>query len=159
MDRPPGQGVERILGGTPLHLGYRDGVPDTDPTRPAAEDPDMAHRITKRFSFDSAHWLPNVPEGHKCGRLHGHTYTVEIALEGELDAEMGWIVDFGEIKTAFKPLEAQLDHFCLNDIEGLENPTAEVMARWLYERMKPLLPQLADITVRETANTSAVYRP
>ena len=119
----------------------------------------MPHRISKRFSFDSAHWLPNVPEGHKCGRLHGHTYTVELALEGELDPEMGWIVDFGEIKAAFKPLEKQLDHHCLNDIEGLENPTAEVMARWIYERLKPELPQLADVTVQETANTASVYRP
>lgn len=119
----------------------------------------MAHRITKRFSFDSAHWLPNVPEGHKCGRLHGHTYAVTLGLEGELDDAMGWIVDFGDIKSVWKPLEKRLDHHCLNDIEGLENPTAEVMSRWIYEALKPDLPQLADVTVSETANTTAVYRP
>ena len=119
----------------------------------------MSHRITKSFSFDAAHWLPNVPTGHKCGRLHGHTYTVEIGLEGELDPEMGWIIDFGEIKSVFKPLETILDHHCLNDVEGLGNPTAEVMSRWIYDRLKPDLPQLADITVKETAGTSACYRP
>ena len=119
----------------------------------------MAHRITKSFSFDSAHWLPNVPEGHKCGRMHGHTYKVTIAMEGDVPADSGWIVDFGDIKTAFKPLMKILDHHCLNEIEGLENPTAENMARWLYDRLKPSLPQLADITVQETPSTSATYRP
>ncbi len=119
----------------------------------------MAHRITKQFTFDSAHFLPNVPEGHKCGRLHGHTYTVILGLEGDLDPRMGWIVDFGEIKTVWKPLEKRLDHFCLNDIEGLENPTAEVMALWIFEQLKPDLPQLADVVVKETANTSSRYRP
>ncbi len=119
----------------------------------------MAHRITKSFTFDSAHWLPNVPEGHKCGRLHGHTYKVTLAAEGGLDPEMGWIVDFGEIKAVWKPLEKQLDHICLNDIDGLENPTAEVMARWIFEKMSKELPALADVTVSETAGTTAVYRP
>ncbi len=119
----------------------------------------MAHRITKSFTFDSAHWLPNVPEGHKCGRLHGHTYCVTLAVEGELDPVMGWIVDFGDLKEAWKPLEKRMDHFCLNDIEGLENPTAETMARWIYEQLRPVLPVLADVTVSETASTTAVYRP
>ena len=118
----------------------------------------MTHRITKSFTFDAAHWLPHVPEGHKCGRLHGHTYTVIIGVEGDIGEDTGWIVDFGDIKAAFKPIEKRLDHFCLNDIEGLENPTAEVMARWLFEALKPRLPLLTDITVKETASTSALYR-
>ncbi len=118
----------------------------------------MPNRITKSFTFDSAHWLPHVPEGHKCGRMHGHTYTIVIALEGEVAPESGWIVDFGDIKAAFKPLEKIMDHQLLNDIEGLENPTAENMARWIFERLEPALPQLADITVKETPTTSAIYR-
>lgn len=120
---------------------------------------DMSHRITKSFTFDSAHWLPNVPEGHKCGRLHGHTYTVILGVEGAVGAETGWIVDFGDIKTAFKPLETVLDHHCLNELEGLENPTAENMARWIYERLKPALAELTDVVVKETPNTSSTYRP
>ena len=119
----------------------------------------MPHRITKTFTFDAAHWLPRVPEGHKCGRLHGHTYSVTTAVEGDVDPESGWIVDFGDIKAAFKPIEKRLDHFCLNDIEGLENPTAEVMARWVFEQIGAVLPQVSEVTVCETANTSAVYRP
>ncbi len=119
----------------------------------------MAHRITKSFSFDSAHWLPHVSETHKCRRLHGHTYTVTVALEGPLDPKMGWVQDYGEMSEAFSWLREALDHRCLNEIEGLENPTAEVLAVWIYDRLKTNLPQLADITVCETPNTSAVYRP
>jgi len=119
----------------------------------------MSFRITKQFVFDAAHWLPHVPEGHKCGRMHGHSYTVILGVEDDLDPVMGWIVDFSDLKSAFKPLDMLMDHHCLNEIEGLENPTAEIMARWLFERIKPELPQLADITVMETANTSAIYRP
>ena len=119
----------------------------------------MPHRITKTFTFDAAHWLPHVPEGHKCGRLHGHTYSVTLGVEGEVDPHHGWIVDFGEIKAAFKPLLRRMDHHCLNDLEGLENPTAENMARWIFEQLRPALPSLADVTVRETPTTEAVYRP
>jgi 6-pyruvoyltetrahydropterin/6-carboxytetrahydropterin synthase len=118
----------------------------------------MSHRITKSFTFDSAHWLPNVPQGHKCGRMHGHTYTVVIGVEGEVAPGSGWIVDFGDIKAAFKPLEKIMDHRCLNEIEGLENPTAENMARWIFERLRENLPQLADVTVKETPTTAAIYR-
>ena len=119
----------------------------------------MPHRITKSFGFDAAHWLPGVPEGHKCRRLHGHTYRVEIALEGDLDRDLGWVADYGEISAALKPLLAQLDHHCLNEIPGLENPTAEVLAAWLFARLHSPLPMLADVTVSETPATSAVYRP
>ncbi|MCP4574198.1 MAG: 6-carboxytetrahydropterin synthase QueD [bacterium] len=119
----------------------------------------MPHRITKNFGFDAAHWLPGVPEDHKCRRLHGHTYRVVIALEGDLDPELGWVADYGEISKAFKPLLDDLDHHCLNEIAGLENPTAEVLAAWIFSRLRPQLPRLADVTVSETPATSAVYRP
>ena len=119
----------------------------------------MAHRITKTFSFDSAHWLPHVPDTHKCRRLHGHTYTVILGLEGTLDEKLGWVQDYGEIGWAFAPMLEALDHRCLNEIDGLENPTAEILAAWIFQGLKAKLPLLKDVTVCETQNTSAVYRP
>lgn len=119
----------------------------------------MVSRITKSFRFDAAHQLPHVPEGHKCGRMHGHTYTVILGLEGELDPVLGWVMDYGEVSRIFTPVYEAFDHHCLNDIPGLENPTAEVMAAWIYARIKPELPLLADVTVCETPTTAAVYRP
>jgi 6-pyruvoyltetrahydropterin/6-carboxytetrahydropterin synthase len=116
-------------------------------------------RITKSFTFDSAHWLPKVPDDHKCRRLHGHTYTVILGLEGEIDQEMGWVQDFGEVSKAFKPLYKAMDHHCLNEIPGLENPTAEIMAAWIYEKLVTDLPQLKDVTVQETPTAQAIYRP
>jgi len=118
----------------------------------------MPNRITKSFTFDSAHWLPNVPPGHKCGHMHGHTYTVTIGVEGDVDPRTGWIVDFGDIKAAFKPLEKIMDHRVLNEIEGLENPTAENMARWICMRLQETLPGVTDVTVKETPTSAAVYR-
>lgn len=119
----------------------------------------MSFRITKTFRFDAAHHLPEVPPGHKCGRPHGHTYFVKLGLEGPLQPRLGWVQDYGEISAAFGPLLEMLDHNDLNAIEGLENSTAEVMARWIYERLKPVLPLLTDVTVCETPTTEAVYRP
>ena len=119
----------------------------------------MPTRITKSFTFDAAHWLPEVPEGHKCKRLHGHTYMVVLGLEGEVDPRLGWVRDFGDVSEAFAPFYEAFDHHCLNDIEGLENPTAEVMAAWIYERLREALPELADVTVKETPTAAAVYRP
>lgn len=119
----------------------------------------MSYRITKSFTFDAAHFLPQVPETHKCRRLHGHTYRVILALEGDLDPQLGWVEDYGTVKQAFAPLLEKLDHHCLNDLEGLENPTAEVLAGWIYEQLKPAVPRLSDVTVCETPTTEAVYRP
>ncbi len=119
----------------------------------------MVHRITKSFIFDSAHWLPQVPESHKCRRLHGHTYTVILGLEGPLHEQLGWVQDYGEVSWAFGPMLETLDHRCLNEIEGLENPTAEVLASWIFQGLKSKLPLLTDVTVCETSNTSAVFRP
>jgi len=119
----------------------------------------MPHRITKSFSFDSAHWLPHVSETHKCRRLHGHTYTVILGLEGPLDEKFGWVQDYGEVSWAFAPMLEALDHRCLNEIEGLENPTAEILAAWIFDQIKPKLPLLVDVTVCETPQASAVFRP
>ncbi|MEH0650459.1 6-carboxytetrahydropterin synthase QueD [Streptomyces scabiei] len=114
--------------------------------------------IFREFTFEAAHRLPNVPEGHKCARLHGHSYKVIVHVEAPVDPESGWVMDFGDLKKAFKPLEAQLDHYYLNDIEGLENPTSELLARWIWERLKPALPDLSALTVRETCTSGCTYR-
>jgi len=113
--------------------------------------------IWKEFSFDAAHLLPNVPEGHKCRRLHGHTYTVRIYVRGEPDENVGWILDFADIKVAFDPIRDRLDHYYLNEIEGLENPTAEVLSRWIWQRLQPRLPGLSRIEIQETCTSGCTY--
>ncbi|MDE1161893.1 MAG: 6-carboxytetrahydropterin synthase QueD [Acidobacteriaceae bacterium] len=114
-------------------------------------------QIFKEFTFEAAHRLPNVPAGHKCARLHGHSFRVELHVSGPLDPHTGWVMDFAEIKTHWKPLHEQLDHFYLNDIPGLENPTSEVLSRWIWQQLKPTLPGLSRIVVRETCTAGSVY--
>ena len=114
-------------------------------------------QIFKQFRIEAAHRLPNVPEGHKCARLHGHSFVIELRLEGPLDAQLGWVMDFADVKAAFDPLYRQLDHRYLNDIEGLDNPTSERLAVWIWERLKPDLPQLAEIVVHETCTAGSRY--
>lgn len=114
--------------------------------------------IFKEFTFEAAHRLPNVPNGHKCARLHGHSYRVAVHVEGEVDEEAGWVADFGTISCAVKPVIAQLDHYYLNELEGLENPTSEVLAMWLWGRLERRLPGLSQIVVRETCTSGCVYR-
>ena len=114
--------------------------------------------IYREFTFESAHRLPHVPHGHKCGRLHGHSYRVQIHVEGAVGSDTGWVQDFGEIKAAFKPLEEQLDHNYLNEVEGLENPTSEVLARWIWHRIEPELPNISAVQVRETCTSGCIYR-
>lgn len=115
-------------------------------------------QIYKEFSFDAAHFLPNVPKGHKCGRLHGHTFHVRVYIEGPVGEQTGWVMDFGDLKAAFKPIYDQLDHYYLNDITGLENPTSENLARWIWQRLKPELDLLSLIEVRETCTSGCLYR-
>ncbi len=114
--------------------------------------------IFKEFSIEAAHWLPRVLAGHKCGRLHGHSFRVELRAEGPVDAELGWVLDFADLKAAFAPLYEQLDHHCLNEVEGLENPTSENLARWIWDRLKPQLPALSAVVVRETCTSGCVYK-
>jgi 6-pyruvoyltetrahydropterin/6-carboxytetrahydropterin synthase len=113
--------------------------------------------IFREFTFEAAHRLPQVPEGHKCARLHGHSYRVEIHLRGDVDPVTGWVVDFGDIKAAFQPLHDQLDHYYLNEVPGLDNPTSEVLARWIWERLADSLP-LSAVVIRETCTSGCVYR-
>ncbi len=114
--------------------------------------------IYKEFHFEAAHRLPNVPEGHKCARLHGHSFHVRIVLSGDIGEQSGWIMDFADVKAAFAPLHDQLDHRYLNDIPGLENPTSEIIARWIWDRLKPELPLLDSVEIRETCTSGCIYR-
>ena len=114
--------------------------------------------LFKSFTFEAAHRLPNVPEGHKCARLHGHSFNVEIHVSGPVGDETGWVMDFAELKTAFKPLYDRLDHHYLNDIAGLENPTSERIAEWIWRHLKPELPLLSEVVIRETCTSGCRYR-
>lgn len=113
--------------------------------------------IYKEFSFDSAHFLPNVPEGHKCKQMHGHTYRLRVYVKGNPGEKNGWLIDFKELKEIALPIIDQIDHKLLNDVPGLENPTAENLAIWVWDRLKPLLPMLDHIELKETATTGVIY--
>lgn len=113
--------------------------------------------IFKEFIVESAHRLPNVPEGHKCGRLHGHSFRIEIHARGPVNNDSGWLIDFADIKRAFKPYYDALDHNYLNEIEGLENPTSENLAIWIWNKLEPKLPELCRVVVRETCTCGCVY--
>lgn len=113
--------------------------------------------IHKEFTFEAAHRLPHLPEWHKCRRLHGHSFRVVIYVRGMQDPELGWVMDFGEIKEAVNPVIKRLDHYYLNEIEGLENPTSENLARWLWREIFPLLPNLSKVEVKETCTTGCIY--
>ncbi|MEX0943417.1 MAG: 6-carboxytetrahydropterin synthase QueD [Pseudomonadales bacterium] len=113
--------------------------------------------IYKLFQVEAAHLLPNVPEDHKCRRLHGHSFEIEVHVDGELDPGPGWVMDYADIKGAFEPLFDQLDHRYLNDIEGLGNPTSENLAIWIWDRLKGRLPILSKVVVKETCTSGCVY--
>ena len=113
--------------------------------------------IFKEFTFEAAHRLPNVPEGHKCHRLHGHSFQVAVYVAGPIDEKMGWVSDFFDIKSAFKPYLEMLDHHYLNEVEGLENPTSENISRWIWTKLKPALPGICKVVVKETCNSGCVY--
>jgi 6-pyruvoyl tetrahydropterin synthase/QueD family protein len=119
----------------------------------------MRVELSKRYRFEAAHRLPNVPADHKCYRLHGHSFEVEVSLLGPVDEHVGWVVDFGEITAVVEPLLLdELDHRTLNDVPGLENPTSELLCLWLWRRLKPLLPSLSAVTVHETCTARCIYR-
>ncbi len=114
--------------------------------------------IYKEFRIEAAHRLPNVPAGHKCARLHGHSFRIGVYLQGAVGAQTGWVCDFADIGVAMQPLHEQLDHRYLNDIEGLENPTSEVLAMWIWERLRLKLPALARVVIHETCTSGCEYR-
>lgn len=114
--------------------------------------------IFKSFSLEAAHRLPNVPPGHKCARLHGHSFQVEVYVAGPVGEKTGWVMDFTDIKAAFQPIHDRLDHNYLNEVEGLENPTSENLARWIWQHLLPALPGLSKIVVQETCTSGCIYR-
>ena len=118
----------------------------------------MKMELRKTFQFEAAHSLPNLPADHKCARLHGHSFKVEVVVEGECDDQLGWMMDYADIAAAFEPFWKQLDHHHLNDIDGLENPTSENIAVWIWDHLQPTLHQLTAIEVAETCNARCVYR-
>ena len=113
--------------------------------------------IFKQFTFDSAHFLPNVPDGHKCKNIHGHTYHLTVYLEDQLHERYGWVCDFAEVKKLIKPIIEVVDHKLINEVEGLENPTCERLAVWLWDQIKPLVPQLAKLQLNETPTSGVIY--
>ena len=114
--------------------------------------------IWKDYTFEAAHRLPNVPAGHKCARLHGHSYRVAVHVTGAVGEDSGWVVDFADIGAAFAPVLARLDHYYLNEIDGLDNPTSECLATWIWSRLAATLPGLSQVAVRETCTSGCVYR-
>ena len=117
----------------------------------------MKVRLVHEFRFEAAHRLPMVPPGHKCERLHGHSFKIELAISGPVDPKTGWFIDYGVLYDAWAPLGNQLDHNYLNDIEGLENPTSEILAKWIWDRMKATIPSLSRVTVFETCDARCEY--
>ncbi len=119
----------------------------------------MHVELRKEYRFEAAHRLPMVPPEHKCARLHGHSYRVEVCIAGEIDPALGWLQDFGDITAVVEPLlKGELDHRTLNDVAGLENPTSEILCVWLWRRLAPMLPRLSEITVHETCTARCTYR-
>lgn len=114
--------------------------------------------IYKEFEFDAAHNLTQVPEGHKCSNLHGHTFKLIVFLRGNINPDRGWVVDYGDIKEAMEPLLEQLDHAVLNELPGIQNPTSENLCVWIWERLKPAIPQLFKIELKETKSSGCIYQ-
>ncbi|WP_435827215.1 6-carboxytetrahydropterin synthase QueD [Actinoplanes philippinensis] len=129
------------------------GIEPADPQVPG----DCLVEIFREFTFEAAHRLPEVPLGHKCARLHGHSYRLEVHVAGDVDPDLGWVMDFADVKAAVRPVIDQLDHYYLNEIPGLENPTSENLARWAWDQLTNTLP-LSAIVVRETCTSGCVYR-
>jgi 6-pyruvoyltetrahydropterin/6-carboxytetrahydropterin synthase len=117
----------------------------------------MNVRLVHEFRFEAAHRLPRVPAGHKCARLHGHSFKVELTIAGPVNPETGWLIDFGVLHELWQPLHDRLDHNYLNDIEGLENPTSEVLAAFIWDQMKPRLAELVQVTLFETCDARCEY--
>lgn len=119
--------------------------------------PKVTVLLAHQFRFEAAHLLPQVPAGHKCSRLHGHSFRIELAVRGPVEADSGWFIDYQQMADAWAPLHEALDHRYLNEVEGLENPTSENLARWIWQRLQPGLPGLSKVIVQETCNAGCIY--
>ena len=110
-----------------------------------------------RFDFAAARYLPNLSASHRCHRLHGHTFHVELTIRGEVGRDTGWIVDFDDVDRIIGELKDDLDHRQLNDIPGLENPTTERVAEWLWARIVARFAGLYRVTVQEHPSRGVSY--
>lgn len=118
----------------------------------------MRCSLVRDYAFEAAHRLPNVPSGHKCARMHGHSYRVSVVIEGEIDPHLGWLMDFSELDEHVGGVVGRIDHHVLNEIPGLENPTSELLAAWLWHELRPRLPLLVELSVAETSSSRCIYR-
>jgi len=114
--------------------------------------------LSRSFRIEAARRLPALPSGHPCSRVHGHSFVIELEVEGEVGADTGWLIDYHHLDTLWRPLRDQLDHAYLNDVKGLDNPTSELLAGWIWDRLRPILPELTAVTIMETPDTRCVYR-
>ena len=117
----------------------------------------MRVELCRKYNFAAAHFLPNVPEGHKCRRLHGHSYELEVAVRGEVERETGWLMDYADIDGEVKPVVAEIDHRTLNEVPGFLNATAEELCGWLWERLQDRLPGLYRVSIAETCTAACHY--
>ena len=118
----------------------------------------MIAELVRTWRIEAAHRLPHLPPSHKCSRMHGHGYGIEVRVRGRVGKRTGWVMDYAAIDRAAEPLLQSLDHRCLNEVEGLENPTSEHLAKWIFDRLRGRLPGLVEITVAETPHARCVYR-
>jgi 6-pyruvoyltetrahydropterin/6-carboxytetrahydropterin synthase len=115
--------------------------------------------LSREYHFEAAHRLPRVPEGHKCSRVHGHSYKVVLNVRGKVDPQSGWLIDFGALDDVFAArIHSRLDHRYLNDIPGLENSTCEILAGFIWNEVRQTIPELSAVTVWETIDASCTYR-
>jgi 6-pyruvoyltetrahydropterin/6-carboxytetrahydropterin synthase len=117
----------------------------------------MKYELKQHFHIESARFLPYLPKNHPCSNMHGHSFKIILSLKGDLDPKIGWVIDYHEISKVMSPLLQQLDHKVLNEIEGLENPTSELLAKWIFEKVSALIPILQKVSVMETSSTECSY--
>lgn len=118
----------------------------------------MIVELKKEYRFEAAHYLPKVPAGHKCARMHGHSYKVELSLRGPVDPATGWLIDFGLIDDSWAPLHDLFDHRVLNEVPGLENSTCEILSAYIWGVLRPRMSVLSAVTVWETTDACCIYR-
>lgn len=117
----------------------------------------MKFELKQHFQIESARFLPHLPKSHPCSRVHGHSFKIVLTLVGGLDPQIGWVIDYNDIQSLVKPIFDELDHKVLNEVPGLENPTSELLAKWIYDRVIAKLPILTKVMVAETPATECSY--
>ncbi len=134
--------------------------PNPQMDRLAVTDAKSTMEITAAFAFDAAHFMPDMPDGHPYGRMHGHSFEVEVTVRGAPDPKHGWVVDFDDLQQACRQVRGELDHRTLNEVPGLERPTLETLAAWIGARLQESVPALAEVVVRRpTLRQSCRWRP